>query len=70
VLAGIAMTQSTATPGWLGAIGALAGAALILCSFEFVGRFEPAGWTLAGQVTPVAYVVWSLWLIATGIALL
>ncbi len=69
-LAGIAMTQSPATPGWLGVVGILAGLALILCSFEFVGRFEPAGWELAGKLTPIAYVAWSLWLIATGIAVL
>ncbi len=69
-LAGIAMTQSTATPAWLGGIGILAGSALIVCSFEFVGSFEPSGWELAEKLTPIAYVVWSLWLIATGIAIL
>jgi hypothetical protein len=70
VLAGIAMTQSSATPGWLGVVGILVGAALVVCAFEFVGRFEPSGWELAGKLTPIAYVVWSLWLIATGIALI
>jgi hypothetical protein len=69
VLAGIAMTQSSATPGWLGFVGILVGAALVVCAFEFVGRFEPSGWELAAKLTPIAYVIWSLWLIATGIAL-
>ena len=69
-LAGIAMTQSSATPGWLGVIGLLVGLALVVCSFEFVGRFETVGWDLAGTLTPIAYIAWSLWLIATGIAVL
>ncbi len=70
ILAGFAMTESPATPSWLGVIGILVGAALALCSFEFVGRFEPKGWPLAEKLTPIAYVVWSLWLVATGIALI
>jgi hypothetical protein len=32
--------------------------------------FEPAGWKLAGQVVPVAYIVWSLWLLTLGVAFL
>jgi len=69
-LAGVAITQSSAAPSWLGVIGMIAGGALLLCSLEFVGAFEPAGWTIAGKLTPIAYIVWSLWLIALGIALL
>jgi hypothetical protein len=42
----------------------------MLCSLEFVGRHEPAGWKLAERLTPITYIVWSLWLITTGIALL
>ena len=34
------------------------------------GKFERDGWKLAGDLVPIAYVVWSLWLLATGIALL
>jgi hypothetical protein len=70
LLAGVAMTQSSATPGWLGVIGIVVGLALVVCSFEFVGRFAPPGWGLAAKLTPVAYIVWSLWLIATGVAVL
>jgi hypothetical protein len=69
-LAGVAITQSSAAPSWLGVVGIIAGGALLLCSLEFVGAFEPAGWTIAGKLTPIAYIVWSLWLIALGIALL
>jgi hypothetical protein len=40
------------------------------CSLEFVGRFERTGWKVAETLTPIAYVAWSLWLAATGVALL
>jgi Domain of unknown function (DUF4386) len=70
VLTGAALTQTAAVPSWLGIVGIVVGAVLMLCSLEFVGRFEPAGWELAGSVTPFAYIAWSLWLIATGVALI
>ncbi|MDQ5861055.1 MAG: DUF4386 domain-containing protein, partial [Actinomycetota bacterium] len=70
VLAGVAMTQSTAVPVWLGIVGVIVGAVLALCSLEFVGTFEPTGWKLAATLTPVAYIVWSLWLVAVGVFLL
>jgi hypothetical protein len=69
VLAGAAITGSTSVPVWLGVTGILIGGLLMLCSLEFVGRFEPSGWKLAAKLTPPVYVAWSLWLIATGAAL-
>jgi hypothetical protein len=69
-LAGVAMIQSAAVPGWLGIVGVTVGAVLALCSLEFIGPFEPNGWKLAAALTPVAYIVWSLWLVAVGIFLL
>jgi len=69
-LAGIALTQTSATPSCIGLVGVVIGPVLMLCSLEFVGRHEPAGWKLAGRLTPITYIAWSLWLIATGIALL
>ena len=69
-LAGIGLTQSSAAPGWLGVIGTVIGPILMLCSLEFVGGHEPGGWKLAERITPAAYVAWSLWLVATGIALI
>ena len=69
-LAGIALTQTTAAPSWVGVPGIIIGPLLMLCSLEFVGRHEPAGWKLAERLTPITYIAWSLWLIATGIALL
>jgi Domain of unknown function (DUF4386) len=70
VLTGAALTQTAAVPSWLGIVGIVVGAILMLCSLEFVGRFEPTGWAFAGVVTPFAYIAWSLWLIATGVALI
>jgi hypothetical protein len=70
ILAGAALIQSSAVPDWVGIPGIVAGGALMLCSFEFVGGHERDGWKLAGALTPVTYVVWSLWLATTGVALL
>ena len=69
-LIGIALTQSDAAAGWVGIPGIVIGPALMLCALEFVGSHEPGGWKLAEKLTPVAYVAWSLWLIAAGVALL
>ena len=57
-------------PGWLGIIGLPIGIALLVGGLEFVGRNEKAGWPLAGAVVPIAYIAWSLWLIAMGVLLL
>jgi hypothetical protein len=37
---------------------------------EFVGPNERDGWHLAGIIVPIAYLVWSVWLIALGVFLL
>jgi hypothetical protein len=42
----------------------------VLGSLEFVGPFEPNGWKLAATVVPLAYIGWSVWLLALGIGLL
>jgi hypothetical protein len=70
ILVGIAITQSSNLPTWLGTAGIVIGAVLALCSLEFVGPFERMGWKVAAAITPIAYVVWSLWLIAVGVFLL
>jgi hypothetical protein len=69
-LAGAALTQTAAAPSWLGVAGLVVGPALALCSLEFVGGNEERGWKVAERLTPIAYLVWSLWLVATGVALL
>ena len=65
-LAGVALVQSAAVPGWLGVVGIAIGPVLAACSLEFVGR----GWKPAERLTPIAYIAWSLWLVATGVALI
>lgn len=69
-LAGVALTQTAAAPAALGVAGIVIGPVLVLCALEFVGGHEPAGWKVAERLTPVTYVAWSLWLVATGVALL
>jgi hypothetical protein len=69
-LAGAALTQSAAVPGWLGVVGLVVGPVLMVCSLEFVGRHGERGWSVAERLTPPTYVAWSLWLVATGVALL
>jgi hypothetical protein len=69
-LAGAALTQTTEVPAWLGVLGLGIGPALMLCSLEFVGRVGDQGWKLAERLTPIAYIAWSLWLMATGVAVL
>lgn len=70
LLAGVALTQTEAVPGWVGLGGIVVGPMLMLCSLEFVGGFEREGWKPAGTLVPIAYVIWSLWLMVTGVALL
>jgi len=54
-------------PGWLGLIGIPIGIALLIGTFEFVGPNEEHGWALAGTIVPIAYIAWSIWLIALGV---
>jgi hypothetical protein len=70
LLAGVALTQTAAAPSWVGVGGIVIGPLLLICSLEFVGRFERTGWQVAEKLTPIAYIAWSLWLMATGVALL
>jgi Domain of unknown function (DUF4386) len=66
-----ASVMSTAVlPAWLGLIGIPIGVALLIGTLEFVGPNEERGWPLAGTIVPIAYIAWSLWLIALGVGLL
>ena len=47
--------------GWLGVVSALG---------ILAGMLEPAGFALGGTINAFAYILWSLWLIATAIVLL
>jgi hypothetical protein len=57
-------------PGWLGLVGLPIGIALLVGTLEFVGPNERDGWPLAGTIVPIAYIAWSIWLIALGVFLL
>ncbi len=54
----------------IGVIGLPIGIALLVGSLEFVGPNERDGWHLAGVIVPIAYIAWSIWLVAIGIALI
>ncbi|WP_157156286.1 MULTISPECIES: DUF4386 domain-containing protein [unclassified Diaminobutyricimonas] len=70
ILFAAAMLSGDGLPGWLAIVGIVIGTALMLGSLEFVGPAEPTGWKLAAVLVPVAYTLWSAWLVALGIVVL
>jgi hypothetical protein len=70
VLAAASIVSTSVVAAWLGWIGLPIGAALLVGSLEFVGPNERSGWPFAGTIIPIAYIAWSLWLIALGIGLM
>ena len=70
IIVAFSIVTTTAISPWLGWIGLPIGGALLLGSLEFVGPNEKAGWKLAGTIVPIAYVAWSVWLIALGLGLI
>lgn len=70
ILVAVAILQSDVVHLSFGIAGLVLGPLFILGSFEFVGSNEPNGWKAAGAIVPVAYIGWSLWLLAIGVALL
>ena len=70
ILVAASIVSTTAVAAWLGWVGVPIGLALLFGSLEFVGPHERAGWPVAGTIVPIAYVAWSLWLIALGIGLI
>jgi hypothetical protein len=69
-LAGIALIQSDLLHPLFGVVGPGLAPLFALGSLEFVGPFEPGGWKLAGNLVPLAYIGWSVWLLALGISLM
>ena len=69
-LAGIAVIQSDLLHPLFGIVGLVLAPLFVLGSLEFLGGFEPRGWKLAGALVPLAYIGWSVWLLALGIGLL
>jgi hypothetical protein len=70
LLVAASMLTTDVVPSWLGVIGVPIGLALLVGTLEFVGPNEPDGWPLAGMIVPIAYIAWSVWLIAFGVLLL
>jgi hypothetical protein len=70
LLVAASILSTAVLPGWLGVIGLPIGVALLIGSLEFVGPNEKDGWPLAGTIVPIAYIAWSLWLVALGVFLL
>jgi hypothetical protein len=70
VVVGASILSTAVLPGWLGIVGLPIGVALLVGSLEFVGPNEKDGWRLAGTIVPIAYIAWSIWLIALGVFLL
>ena len=70
LLVAASVLSTSALPGWLGILGIPIGASLLVGTLEFVGPNEERGWQLAGAIVPVAYIAWSLWLVALGVTLL
>lgn len=70
LLIAASILSTAVLPGWLGVIGLPIGVALLTGSLEFVGPNEKAGWPLAGRIVPLAYIAWSIWLVALGVFLL
>ena len=70
LLVAASILSTAVLPGWLGIVGLPIGAALLVGALEFVGPNEQDGWPLAGRIVPIAYIAWSVWLIALGVFLL
>src|SRR3954468_11894134 len=70
LLVGTCALQADLVSPWLAIAGIVVGAVLMLCSLEFVGPAKENGWHLVGQLTPIAYIAWSLWLVGMGLAIL
>jgi hypothetical protein len=70
LLAAASILSTALLPSWLGLVGLPIGAALLVGTLEFVGPNERDGWPLAGAIVPIAYVAWSIWLIAMGVVLI
>lgn len=69
ISSGILMIYGENSNQFIGFLGIIIGVLLILCSLEFVGKYEEKGWKVAATITPFVYIAWSLWLISIGIQL-
>jgi hypothetical protein len=64
VLVCCAIIQTQVAPAWLGWIGLLPAIGV------FVGVFEETGFKAAGLINALSYLLWSVWVMAFGVAVL
>ena len=64
ILVSVMMLGSPLFGGWIAALGILSSVGIL------AGLLEPAGWKPAGAVNAISYIVWSLWLILSGLMLI
>ena len=69
-LVGAAILQTEVLHTAFGVVALILAPLFLLGSMEFVGSNEAHGWKVAGTLVTVAYIGWSLWLLAIGIALI
>jgi hypothetical protein len=69
-LVGAAILQSEMLHSAFGVIGLILAPLFLVGSMEFVGANEKEGWKFAERLVPIAYIGWSLWLLALGVGLL
>jgi hypothetical protein len=69
-LAGVALIQSDLLNPAFGVTGTALATLFVLGAAEFIGPFERTGWKVSAVLVPIAYVCWSIWLLAVGIGLL
>ncbi|MFL5724124.1 MAG: DUF4386 family protein [Chloroflexota bacterium] len=70
LLVSASILATAVLPAFLGIAGLPIGVAMLIGTLEFVGRNERDGWRLAGMIVPIAYIAWSIWLIALGVFLI
>jgi hypothetical protein len=61
-LIALALAQSSQFSPWLGWAGFLPAIGI------FIGLFEEAGFKPAAAINAISYILWSIWLIAVGVA--
>jgi hypothetical protein len=60
----LALHQSRLFKTWMSWLGLVSAAGI------FAGIFEPLGFGIAGAINAMSYILWAIWLIAMGVALL
>jgi hypothetical protein len=70
LLLSVSILTGGVVPAWLGFVGVLIGIAMLVGTLEFVGPNERDGWAPAGTIVPIAYIAWSIWLVAIGVFVL